>query len=219
MGTPTEMRKLEAVAEALRRNQMNAFCVPSAAEVVPLVRSLLQPGSTVAVGGARTLEETGVLSLLRSGTYRFLDRDAPHLTKQERQAIMAAGLQADAYLCSANALTEQGELYCVDGNANRIAALCYGPRTVILVVGSNKLVPDLVAAQRRVKTVAAPRNAARLHCQTPCAATGVCCRVDSPHCTDGCTGPERICCSYLTLGRQRVPGRIQVILVPESLGF
>ena len=213
------MSALVAVAEALRQNNMDVFCVERAAEVVPLVRTLLKPGDTVAVGGSQSLTDADVLSLLRSGEYRFLDRYTPGLTPEQTREIFVASLGADAYLCSANAATEKGELYFVDGNANRIAALCYGPRSVILVVGKNKIVPDLAAAHRRVKTVAAPRNTARLGCDTPCAKNGVCCAVDSTDPTDGCRSAARICCSYLTLGRQRTAGRIKVILVDEEIGF
>ena len=210
---------LQPVAEALRHNGMDAVCVGTAAEVQPLLRSWLNPGDTVAVGGSRTLEETGVISLLREGPYRFLDRYVPGLSAEQLRALFVQSLSADVYLCSANAVTARGEIYCVDGNGNRLAALCYGPRSVVLVVGCNKLVPDLAAAQRRVKTVAAPRNAARLHCATPCASTGACCAAGEAFGTDGCHSEQRLCCSYLTLARQRTPGRIRVILVAQPLGF
>ena len=210
---------LERVAEALRRNRMDATCVSSSAEVVPVLRNILKAGNTVAVGGSRTLEECNVLSLLRNGEYTFYDRYAPNLTLEQVREVFVASLSADVYLCSANAITEQGEVYCVDGNANRIAALCYGPRTVVLVVGRNKIVSNIAAAQYRVKSVAAPKNTARLGCKTPCAKNGICCAADSPVAADGCDSPDRICCSYLTLGRQRTAGRIKVILVDEDLGF
>lgn len=210
---------LETVAQALRKNNMDAVCVGTAAEVVPLLGTMLKTGETVAVGGSKSLDDAGVLPFLRSGQYRFLDRYTPDLTPEQVREIFVASLGADTYLCSANAVTEKGEIYCVDGNANRIAALCYGPRSVILVVGNNKIVPDLEAAHRRVKTVAAPRNTARLGCNTPCAKTGICCAADAADPTDGCSSEARICCSYLTLGHQRTPGRIKVILVDEPLGF
>ncbi len=211
--------ELTAVAEALRRNNMETFCVDTAAEVVPLLKTLLQSGDTVAVGGSRSLDECGVLPFLRSGEYRFLDRYAPGLSADQVRDVFVQSLGADAYLCSANAVTERGEVYCVDGNGNRIAALCFGPKSVILVVGCNKIVADLNEAQQRVKTLAAPKNTARLHCATPCASTGVCFGADGEFCTDGCSTDARICCSYLTLGKQRTPGRIKVVLVAEPLGF
>ncbi len=210
---------LEPIAAALRHNRMEAVCVDTAAEVVPLLRQWLKAGDTVAVGGSRTLHELDVLSLLRNGDYTFFDRHAEGLTAEDVRRVFLDSLGADVYLCSANAVTERGEIYCVDGNGNRLAALCYGPRSVILVVGCNKIVPDLPAAIQRIKTVAAPQNTARLHSATPCADSGHCCQTDGAYCTDGCSSPSRICCSYLTLGYQRVPGRIKVILVGEPLGF
>ncbi|MBO5928730.1 MAG: LUD domain-containing protein, partial [Clostridia bacterium] len=116
-------------------------------------------------------------------------------------------------------ITKNGELYNVDGNGNRVAALCYGPKKVILVVGCNKIVDDLPAAVKRVKTVAAPLNARRLHCQTPCAETGHCLCPDSLSSMDGCASPGRICGMGVVTGRQRNKGRIHVILVGESLGY
>lgn len=210
---------LVAVADALRRNNMEVFCVDTSADVVPLLKTLIKAGDTVAVGGSRSLDECEVFPLLRNGDYRFLDRRQPGLSAEQLRDIFIQSFGADVYLCSANAVTERGEIYCVDGNSNRVAALCYGPRSVILVVGCNKIVPDLQAAQQRVKTLAAPKNTARLNCATPCATTGVCIGVDGESCTDGCATDARICCSYLTLGRQRIPGRIKVVLVAEPLGF
>ncbi len=215
----TTVNELQSIAEALRRNRMEAVCVSTADEVVPLIRTMMKEGDSVAVGGSRSLEETNVLSLLRNGDYRFFDRYVPNLDAEQLREIYLASLGADVYLCSANAITEEGEVYCVDGNANRVAALCYGPRSVILVVGCNKIVPDLAAARYRVKTVAAPRNTARLHCATPCAETGVCCEADSAEFTGGCHSPARICCTEVVLGQQRAEGRIKVILVAQPLGF
>ena len=114
------------------------------------------------------------------------------------------------YFASANAVTEAGEVLNVDGNANRVAAITFGPASVILVVGSNKIVKDLAAADARVKAVAAPANAKRLSCKTPCAVTGQC---------ENCQSPGRICCTYVLHRYQRVPGRIKVILVGQELGY
>ena len=215
----TTLNELERVAEALRANNMNATCVAKREEVAPLIRQLLTVGDTVAVGGSVTLDETGVLDLLRNGDYRFLDRYAPNLTPEQVDAVLHDALCADVFLCSSNAVTEKGELYNVDGRANRVAPLAYGPKSVIVVVGCNKIVPDLTAAVRRVKTVAAPLNAKRIGCKTYCAAYGICKAADAPDMTDGCTSPDRICAQYLISGRQRIAGRIHVILVGEPLGY
>lgn len=111
---------------------------------------------------------------------------------------------------SANAITENGELYNVDGNSNRVAALVYGPDSVIVVAGYNKIVPDIDAAVQRVKKVAAPINAVRLHCETPCAKVGECMN---------CHSEGRICCNYVVSAQQRHKNRIKVVLVGEELGF
>ncbi len=213
------LAELEPIAAALRKNNMAAHCVQSREDVVPLVKTLLHTGDTVAVGGAVTLFETGVIDLLRSGDYHFLDRYQDGLTPEELGAIFAKSLTADVFLCSSNAVTHDGELYNVDGRANRISPIAFGPTTVVMVVGCNKIVDDLSAAVGRVKTVAAPLNAKRLNCQTPCAVTGACMAVDSRRYTDGCQSPDRICAQYLISGWQRVRNRIHVILVGESLGF
>lgn len=209
---------IQKVIDNLRKNRIAVEYVASKDDVLPLVKALLPSGCTVATGGSKSLTETGVLDLLNNGDYRFLDRMNPELTPEERQQITLDGGQADVYLCSSNAITENGELYNVDGNCNRISAISFGPKRVIMVVGINKIVPDLNAAIARVKTIAAPLNTKRLNCDTYCNKVGVCMGLDGKM-TDGCQSPSRICCNYLISGQQRVPDRITVILVGESLGF
>ncbi|HIZ19391.1 MAG TPA: lactate utilization protein [Firmicutes bacterium] len=211
--------QIRKTMENLRKNRMEAFYVPTAAEVPEQVASLLNVGDTVAVGGSMTLEQAGVMDLLRSGKYRFLDRYAPGLTPEQVRQVFLDSFSADAYLCSANAVTMNGELYNVDGNSNRVAAICYGPRSVIIVAGCNKLVPDLKAAFQRVKLTAAPANAARLGCATYCASAGVCQGLDEEAPTAGCGTQARICCNYVVSACQREAGRIKVILVGEPLGY
>ena len=125
------------VIDALRKNRMLAEYVPSKDDVVPLVKSLLTEGCTVATGGSRTLDETGVTALLRSGAYTYYDRNDPALSPEDKAAMTAKGATSDVYLCSSNAVTEHGELYNVDGFSNRVAAIANGPKKVILVVGIN----------------------------------------------------------------------------------
>lgn len=209
---------IRLVMENLRKNRIAVDYVERKEDVLPMIRQLIPIGSTVASGGSKSLAETGVIDLLKSGDYTYLDRMAPELTLEERQEMAIKGNTADYYLCSSNAVTEAGELYNVDGNCNRIAAIAFGPRSVIMVVGINKIVPDLDAAVLRVKTVAAPLNTRRLNCDTYCRTAGVCMGLDGGM-TDGCHSPARICCNYLVSAQQRVPDRIRVILVGEELGF
>ncbi len=203
--------------ECLRKNRMEAYYVATKAEVKEAVAKLLPENAVVGVGGSVTLSETGVLDMVREN-YQLLDRYAPGLTPEQVAAIFARSFTADVYLTSSNAVTEKGELYNVDGRANRVAAIAHGPQSVIVVAGVNKIVPDLTTAVRRVKMVAAPLNAKRLHCDTYCAKTGHCKGLEGDM-TDGCGSPDRICCQYLVTGMQRVAGRIKVILVGEDCGY
>ncbi len=210
--------KIQAVLEALKKNRMDAYFVETKEEVVPLVKELMPKGATVSVGGSMTVKETGVMDLLKSGYYHFLDRSREGITPEEVRKVYEQTFSADGFFSSANAITEQGELFNVDGNANRIAALTFGPKTVIVIAGVNKIVPDLEAAVRRLKTVAAPANTKRLNCATYCKETGHCVGLEGGM-TEGCSSPDRICCSYLVQGPQRQAGRIKVILVNEELGY
>lgn len=209
---------IEKVMENLRKNRIAVDYVATKGDVLPLVKTLLPEGCTIATGGSRSLVETGVMDLIQSGDYTYIDRMAPGLTPEERNEMAIKGNTADVYLCSSNAVTEAGELYNVDGNCNRIAAIAFGPKQVIMVVGVNKIVPDMVAAIKRVKTIAAPLNTKRLNCDTYCNKTGVCMGLEGSM-TDGCHSSSRICCNYLISAQQRVPDRIRVILVGESIGF
>ncbi|MDY0290529.1 MAG: lactate utilization protein [Sphaerochaeta sp.] len=215
--------QVERTIKALEKNNMEAIFIPSMDGVLPAVRSLLKTGEKVAVGGSVSLAETGVLELLRCGDYTFLDRHAKGLTPSDVAQVLLDSFTVDTYLASANAVTEHGELYCVDGNSNRVAAMLYGPKQVILVVSWDKIVPDLKAAVVRVKQVAAPTNAARLGCDTHCATHGRCL---NPTCSDdhlmalGAGACEHtICSNYVVFSRQKFPKRIKVLLVGESFGY
>ena len=209
--------KVKQTMEALEKNNMSAFYVETKADVVPLVESLLKEGDTVAVGGSMSLFETGVIDLLRNVKYTFLDRYAENLQPADIEEIYRRSYYADCYFCSSNAVTVEGELYNVDGNSNRVSAIAYGPKSVIMVVGVNKIVDNIDEAVLRVKNVTAPLNARRLSCDTYCAKTGHCVKNDATY--EGCKSPGRICRSRLISDEQRVKGRIKVIFVGESVGF
>lgn len=191
----TEM--IRKTMENLERNGIQPFFAETKAEVVPLVKTLVPAGSSVSNGGSISLAETGVSALLESGVYDFIDRRGLEGEALRNSYIRAFG--CDAYFCSSNAVTENGELYNVDGNSNRVACIVFGPKQVIMVVGVNKIVPDINAAIKRVKECAAPPNTKRLNCKTPCAATGKCISLESEDSLmcDGCKSPQRICCNYV----------------------
>ena len=210
--------RIEKTMKNLEKNNMNTYFVETKEEVIPLIEKLVAEGSAVAVGGSVTLNEVGVLEHLRSGRYEFFDRYAEGLTPAQIKEVFRKSFGVDAYFCSCNAVTEDGELYNVDGNANRVAAISFGPEKVIMIVGVNKIVSNIDEAVKRVKTVAAPKNAVRLNCKTYCNVKG--------HCVDmeggigkGCDSPQRLCRHYLVCAKQKDKGRINVIFVNEELGY
>lgn len=203
-------KKIERTIENLGKNNMDACYVQNSDEMLQKVKELLSEGDTVSVGGSMTLFETGLIDLLRSGDYNFLDRYADGLTPSSIKNIYRESFSANAYIASSNAVTENGEIYNVDGTGNRVAAMIYGPDSVILLVGINKIVKDIDAAVERNRRYAAPANAKRLNRNTPCASLG--------YCTD-CSSPDRICSNYVVLRKQQLQGRIKVIIVGEELGY
>ncbi len=207
--------------ENLRKNNMDAFYAETAEDAKNLLESMLKEGDEITCGGSVTLYRSGILDMLKSGKYRYYDRFAPGITPEEAEKIYRKAFTCDAYISSANAVTERGELYNVDGNSNRVAAIMYGPENVYIIAGKNKIVPDINEAIKRVKTAAAPKNSARLKCKTPCAVTGECISLkrDNPFMCDGCESEGRICCSYTVSAHQRKKGRIKVIIIGEDIGY
>lgn len=209
-------QKIQKTIENLKKNNIRTHFLNSKDELIPLIEQLVPAGASVAVGGSMSLFETGVIEHLRSGRYNFYDRYADGLTPKGVREVYIQSLSADAYFCSSNAVTEEGELYNVDGNANRVAAISFGPKKVILVVGVNKIVQNLEEAVKRVKTVAAPKNCKRLNCHTYCFEKGVCVEEGLGK---GCQSKERICRHYVVTSKQKEADRIHVILINETLGY
>jgi L-lactate utilization protein LutB len=201
---------IKRTMENLEKNNMEAFYAADEAQALEIAKGFIKEGDTVAVGGSQTLFQTGVIELLRNGKYDFLDRYAAGLTAEDTKEIFRKSFFADAYFTSSNALTENGELYNVDGNGNRVAAMIYGPDKVIVIVGFNKIVKDIQAAIERNKQIAAPANNVRLSLSNPCTKVGTC--ID-------CKSPSRICNNYVTIGRQGNKDRIKVIIVEKELGY
>lgn len=217
-----EMR-VALTVKALKANNMEAVYLPTKTEVIPMVRSLMAKGSSCAVGGSTSLFECDIFSLLRNGDYKFYDRYEKGLAKEQIREIYLASFDVDTYLSSANAITEHGELYNVDNTGNRVSALSYGPRQVIVIAGANKIVPDLASAVVRVKEYAAPGNAIRLDRETFCLHHGRClnpvCDSRSLMAVPAGSCQETLCSTTLILSRQREKGRIKVLIVGEPLGY
>ena len=196
----------QKVIQGLRSRNMEGFYAADSAAALELALSLIPEGSSVAMGGCQSAHDIGLVEALKRGNRNFIDRDA----FEDRRAAMLAAYDADVFLSSANAMTEDGILVNIDGNSNRVSAIAQGPRNVLFIVGMNKVCADFDSALKRARNVAAPINAQRFELDTPCTKTGAC--MD-------CKSPDTICCQFLVTRFSRHPGRIKVLLVNADLGF
>lgn len=198
-----------SMIKKMEKRGFEAYYCPNSDAAVKKTLSLMDEGSTVTWGGSMTIMETGLVAALNPDCYHIIDRNLC-ATPEEKRDCYRRAFFADYYLMSANAVTAEGELVNVDGNGNRVAALAYGPNHVIVLVGMNKVEPDVPAAIARVHAKAAPPNALRLNLKTPCALTGTC--------TD-CLSPDCICSHTVVTRHSQEKGRIKVILIGEKLGY
>ena len=196
----------QKVMKGLESRNMTGYYAADKKEALEKALSLISEGSTVTMGGGMSVHEIGLVKALKEGNYNFIDRDE----MKDKRAAMLAAYDADFFLMSANAMTEDGILVNIDGNANRVSALAQGPRKVIVIAGMNKVCDDVDVAMKRARNVAAPINAQRFGLNTPCAKTGSCMN---------CKSPDTICCQFLITRYSKHPGRIHVILVNDNLGF
>ncbi len=203
-------KRIDRTIKNLNRRNMGGFFVKDKNELIMLLKKLIDDNSTVGVGDSMTLFETGVIDFLRKGDYVFLDKYRDSITSEEKREIYLKNFSATTFMCSTNALTENGELYNIDGNGSRVAPILYGPKQVILVAGINKIVKDIEEAEKRVRNYAAPIDAKRLNKDTPCTTLGYC--VD-------CKSPNRICNDFTIIRGQFIKNRIKVIIVGEQLGY
>lgn len=210
--TPQEVKNqnlAEQMIKNLNRRNMEAFYCPTGKEAVKKVSELIADGSTVTWGGTATVRDLGIPEALKKkGTLEVLDRDQAE-TPEEKEAIYLRAFTADVYLTSANAISEDGVIVNIDGNGNRVAAITWGPKKVIFVIGLNKVTQTVEAALARVRGTASPINAARFDIKTPCHVDGVC---------HNCNSPESIC-NYVHFLRNSPKGRHVVVLVGEDLGY
>ena len=203
-------KKIEKTINNLKKNNINGYYVKDNDELINLIKDIAKEGEVVSVGGSMSLFESKVIELLRSGRYEFLDRYKKDLTQEDIKEIYRKSFFADTYFASANAITENGEIFNVDGNGNRVAAILYGPDKVVLIVGVNKIVKNIEQAVSRNRAISGPANAKRLNLSTPCVKTGQCME---------CNIEDRICCEYTVIKRQRNPKRMHVIFINDTLGF
>lgn len=212
-------KRIYRTGENLKKNNMEFYYAPSKEDVRDIVKSLLKEGDTITHGGTVSMAECGLAELISSPEYNYMDRTK--VPPEEIKEFYRKSYFADVYISSTNAVTEDGVLYNVDGNSNRVSAIAYGPDSVIIIAGYNKIVKNLEQAEIRVKTESAPPNCVRLNCGTYCAEKGECVSLANSgrQIYDGCSSDGRICCNYLISAKQRHKGRIKVIIVGEELGY
>ncbi len=213
--------RIQKTINALKSNHMDVYFCETGAEAKEKAMSLIEKGSTVAIGGSVTVSSLGILDELRSGEYNFIDR---HLAKtpEELKEVFRKSFFADSYICSTNAITVNGELYNVDGTGNRVACMLYGPDSVVIVAGVNKIVDNLDEAFVRLKKIAGPLNCKRLNKNTYCQRLGECVAFSNGkehEMTSACKSPDRICRDFVVMSEQVQKGRIKIVLVNEDLGY
>lgn len=196
----------EQVIKGLKSRNMTGYYAETKEEALKKALELIPEGSSISMGGAMSVHEIGLSDVLKGEKYNFIDRDAI----EDKRAAMLAAYDADFFLSSCNAITRDGVLVNIDGNANRVSAIAQGPKKVLFIVGMNKVCSDVDAAMKRARNVAAPVNAQRFGLSTPCSQTGTC--MD-------CKSLDTICCQFLVTRFSRHEGRIHVILVGDNLGF
>ena len=202
-------RLAQTIIKNLKRRHIEGFYCPTGADAVNKVVELIEDGSSVTWGGTMTVRDLGIPEALkRRGTLEVIDRDLA-TTAEEKQSMYLRAFSTDVYLSSANAISEDGVIVNIDGNGNRVAAITWGPRKVIFVIGLNKVAQTVEAALARARSTASPVNAARFDIKTPCQTDGVC---------HNCNSADSIC-NYVHFLRNSPRGRHQVVLVGEELGY
>ena len=195
----------QTVIKGLESRNMSGYYAADKEEAVKKALEVIGKGSTVAMGGCQSAHEIGLIQALEEGDYNYIDRS----NMTPRESLMAA-YDADVFLSSANAMTNDGIMVNIDGNSNRVSCIAQGPKKVVFIVGMNKICSDLDEAMKRARNVAAPANAQRFDVKTPCKVTGKCA---------DCKSPDTICCQFLITRYSSHEGRIHVILVNDTLGY
>ena len=195
--------------KALNGNQFSAEFFSDRGEAIQHIMSLIDPNDSVGTGGSMTLTELGIHEMLIQRGNKLLDHSTAE-TINESMAICRQQLTADVFMSSANAISMDGKIVNIDGRCNRIAALSFGPKKVIIVAGVNKIAADLPAAIYRARNVAAPMNAKRLNKKTPCAITGLC---------SDCKSPDRICRAFQVLHQRPYAIEYHIIIIGENIGY
>lgn len=197
------------IIKNLSKRNIEGFYCSSSESAVSLAMDIIGENSTVSFGGSATLKETGLLDILKNSSNQVIEPFSAKTLEEKRQFYLNC-VTSNYFLMSSNAITIDGELINIDGNGNRVACLIHGPEHVLLLIGMNKVVPDVDTGISRVQNTASPINAVSLNKKTPCGLTG--------HCGN-CHSADCMCCQVVITRHSRHNGRIKVILIGEELGF
>lgn len=201
---------IKETIDNLGKNNMAGYYVESIFQLHELIRKFMPEGQTVGCGDSVTLEQTGVYEYVRNHHYNFLDKHQEGLSHEEKREIYLRNFRADTFLTGINAVTADGKLFNIDGNGSRVAPIIYGPKQVIAVVGTNKIVKSVDDAILRTRQIAAPLDAKRLGKETPCTTLGRC--IDCHH-------SQRICNDFVLITGQFEKERIKVIFIDGNYGY
>ena len=199
----------EKIIKGLEARNMTGYYAESKEEALAKALDIIPEGSSIGWGGSMSVTEIGLRDAVLNGNYQVFNRDACETPEEKRQVELKI-FGSDYFLCSSNAITEDGILVNIDGNSNRVAAIAYGPKNVVMIVGMNKVAKDVDSAVSRARNIAAPVNAQRFPIDTPCKKTGSCMN---------CMSRDTICCEFLITRYSRHAGRFHIILVDEILGY
>lgn len=202
-------KQAEGVIKKLEQRNMEAFYAKTSEEAQKKALELIEENSIVSFGGSSTLKEIGLIDAVKNGSYTVYDKSDAKTLEEKRELSLKA-FDTDYYLMSSNAITLEGEIINIDAFGNRVAALIFGPKNVIIIAGMNKVIKDQDTAIKRIRNLAAPINTIRLKASTPCSKLGRC---------QDCISPETICCQTVITRYSKVAKRIKVILVGEELGY
>lgn len=199
----------DKIIKGLESRNMCGYYASTKEDALIKALKLMPEGSTIGWGGSVSVSEIGLRDAVINGNYQVLNRDICKTPEEKRETELKI-FSCDYFLCSSNAITEDGILVNIDGNSNRVAAIAYGPKNVIMIVGMNKVAKDLDSALSRARNIAAPVNAQRFPLDTPCKHTGSCAN---------CKSRDTICCEFLITRYSRHANRFHIILVNEDLGY
>lgn len=204
------MKQIETAMKNLKMNRIPSILLESSSALQAYLDAQIPDGTIVGVGDSMTLEELAVYDYLRRRQIRFLDKYQENLSKEQKRSLYLRNFDADYFLSGVNAISATGKIYNLDGNGSRVAPMIYGPKKVILLCGTNKITETDEDAIDRIRRIAAPLDAKRLGKKTPCRVTGVC---------QDCKSPEKICNYWTIIQGQFDENRIQVVFIPEELGY